>query len=107
MKKLWELYSYSIILFVLSLLSVCIFLIHLDEHEKKDFMKITVNEGDSLWKIAGEFSDEHKLTSTDFVKWVEKNNGILGGRIFPGDEIVIPVVSNKSSQTEYASSYLK
>ncbi|MBS4189337.1 LysM peptidoglycan-binding domain-containing protein [Bacillus sp. FJAT-49705] len=106
MKKLWNLYSYAIILFVLSFITALIMIIQLGGSGKSDYIKITVNEGDTLWQIAEEFSNEHTLSVKEFVVWVEQNNGILSGRIFPGDELVIPVVQENSAKkpTELASS---
>ncbi|QED47639.1 cell division suppressor protein YneA [Cytobacillus dafuensis] len=106
MKKLWNLYSYAIILFVLSFITALILIVQLGGPGKSEYIKITVNEGDSLWQIAEDFSDEHTLTVKEFVVWVEQNNGISSGRIFPGDELVIPVVQDNSvrKQTELASS---
>ncbi|WNS77265.1 LysM peptidoglycan-binding domain-containing protein [Bacillus sp. DTU_2020_1000418_1_SI_GHA_SEK_038] len=107
MKKLWNQYSYAIILFVLSFLTVFIVINQLGESENINYMKITVNDGDTLWQIAEDFSTNHELTAMEFINWVERNNGISGERIFPGDELVIPVLEDYSSQvhTELASSH--
>lgn len=103
MKKLWDLYSYSIILLVLSLLTALIIFFRTGVSSNEEFMTITVSEGDTLWEIAEVLSAQHSLTSKEFVKWVEKNNAIYGDRIFPGDELVIPVTINNSEMKEYAS----
>ncbi|MBY0120595.1 LysM peptidoglycan-binding domain-containing protein [Bacillus sp. S/N-304-OC-R1] len=106
MKKLWNQYSYAIILFVLSFLSAFILIFQLGESENNSYIKITVNEGDTLWQIAEDFSDKHNLSADEFVTWVERNNGIASGRIYPGDELVIPVVEQHEANlhTELASS---
>lgn len=106
MKKLWNQYSYAIILFVLSFITVFILICQLGETDDNNYMKITVNEGDTLWQIAEDFSREHNFTAAEFVTWVERNNGIAGGRIYPGDELVIPVLENREINigTELASS---
>lgn len=103
MKKLWDSYSYAIILFALGLLAAIILIIRFGVANNEEFMRITVNEGDSLWRLAEDYSAEHSLTSDEFVKWVETNNAISAGRIFPGDELVIPVALNNSKGTQYAS----
>ncbi|MGN7175030.1 cell division suppressor protein YneA [Paenibacillus sp. FSL R5-0490] len=91
LNKLWKSYSYAIILFVLSLAASFILLVLIETPDTEKFVKVTVAEGDSLWKIAENFSSEHSLSTDQFINWVEQNNGIAAGRIFPGDEIVIPV----------------
>ncbi|USK40751.1 LysM peptidoglycan-binding domain-containing protein [Cytobacillus firmus] len=91
LNKLWKSYSYAIILFVLSLAASFIMLVQVETPDTEKFVKVTVAEGDSLWEIAENFSSEHSLTTDQFINWVERNNGIAAGRIFPGDEIVIPV----------------
>lgn len=103
MKKLWDLYSYAIILFILSLLITIIIAFRFGDSNYEQYMVITVNEGDSLWKIAENLSSNHTMTSQEFVKWVEKNNNIYDNRIYPGDELMIPVVVNSSAVIEYAS----
>ncbi|WP_246197155.1 cell division suppressor protein YneA [Cytobacillus depressus] len=106
MKKLWKQHSYAIILFVLSIFTVFIIMNQLGDAESEKYLKITINDGDTLWQIAEDFSAEHKLSPIEFIKWVESNNGIAGERIFPGDELVIPVINNSvnTSQKELASS---
>ncbi|MEK3855003.1 cell division suppressor protein YneA [Cytobacillus sp. FSL H8-0458] len=91
LNKLWKSYSYAIILFVLSLAASFILLVLIETPDTEKFVKVTVAEGDTLWKIAENFSSEHSLSTDQFINWVEQNNGIAAGRIFPGDEIVIPV----------------
>ncbi|GLB59245.1 cell division suppressor protein YneA [Cytobacillus sp. NCCP-133] len=107
LKKLWKSYSYAIILFVLSLAASVILVVQMETLESDKFVTVRVSEGDSLWEIAENFSAEHSLSSNEFVSWVEQNNGITGGRIFPGDVIVIPVKAVKGQPfTELASSEL-
>ncbi|WP_180968061.1 cell division suppressor protein YneA [Cytobacillus massiliigabonensis] len=107
MKKLWNQYSYAIILVVLSLLTSFILIVHNGVSGEDGLMKITVNEGDSLWQLAEDFSDEHMLSAKEFVEWVERHNGISGDRIYPGDELVLPIALEKGNGTQVASSQSK
>lgn len=107
MKKLWDLYSYSIILLVVSLFTILIVFFRSGVSSNDEFMTIKVSEGDTLWEIAEELSSQHSLTSKEFIQWVEKNNAIYNDRIYPGDELVIPVTINNSEIKEYASLNLK
>jgi LysM repeat protein len=103
MKHLWNKYSYTIVLFAISLLAAFMLSLQIDSPESENYIKITVNEGDSLWKIAEEYSNEHTLAINDFIHWVQNNNGIADGRIYPGEEIIIPVLQVNETQTELAS----
>lgn len=64
---------------------------------------ITVSEGDSLWEISDQFSDQHPLSNKEFVKWVMLHNDIEEDQIFPGEELIIPVNQETWSSTELAS----
>lgn len=103
MKKLWNQYSYAIILISLSCISAFILSIHFHSFDKTDYVKVTVSEGDSLWKIANVYSGEDSLSNKEFISWVKKHNRIEGDQIYPGDEIVIPISNQKSEITELAS----
>ncbi len=106
-KKLWDLYSYSIILVVIIFLTSLIVFFRSGLASNDEYMTITVSEGDTLWEIAEELSPQLSLTSKEFVQWVEKNNSIYADRIYPGDELVIPVTLKNYEVKEYASLNLK
>ena len=101
MKKLWNQYSYAIILLLLSCSIALIIAIH--KNEKDQFLKVTVSEGDSLWKISEQFAGQHALSGKQFVSWVKQHNNIDGDQIFPGEKIMIPVNKKTPSPTEFAS----
>ncbi|MBP2240231.1 LysM repeat protein [Cytobacillus eiseniae] len=103
-KKLWNQYSYAIILIILSLLTSFILFFQNNGAGKENLMKITVNNGDSLWQIAEEYADEHSISPKQFVQWVQKTNEITGDRIYPGDELIIPIKITNANVTELASS---
>ncbi|HEY2422403.1 MAG TPA: LysM peptidoglycan-binding domain-containing protein [Neobacillus sp.] len=101
MKNLWNEYSYALILIVLT----CLITIMISIHSKSNdvFLKVTVSEGDSIWKISEQFSDQHTLSNTEFVSWVKQHNNIEGEKIFPGEKIMIPVNKTAPSPIEFAS----
>jgi hypothetical protein len=101
MKKLWNQYSYAIILLVLSCSIAIIISIH--NNDKDKYLKITVSDGDSLWKISEQFSNQHSLSGNQFISWVKKHNEINGDQIFPGEKIIIPVNKETPSSIEFAS----
>lgn len=89
MKKLWEKYSYVIILIAISYAAIFTVIHKLDKSD--EFINVTVQQGDSLWEIAEEFSNSHSMTNSEFISWVKEQNGIEGDAIHPGESLVIPV----------------
>jgi LysM repeat protein len=103
MKKIWEKYSYAILLFILSCSLAFILSLRFNTNVDEKFITITVSEGDSLWNISNEYSEQHSLSNTEFISWVKQHNEMEGDKIFPGEEIVIPVNYETGSLTELAS----
>ncbi|PLS04761.1 cell division suppressor protein YneA [Neobacillus cucumis] len=96
MKKLWNQYSYAITLIILSFTLAIV--LSFKHHSDDRYVKVTIEQGDTLWKISNQFKDQHSLTNKEFVSWVKKHNENASDQIFPGEEIVIPV-SKKATQT--------
>lgn len=101
MKKLWKQYSYAITLIILS--CSLAFLLSLQQESEDKYVKVTISEGDSLWEIANQYSEQHSLSHKEFVSWVKKMNKNSSDQIFPGEEIIIPVRIDNQSTTELAS----
>lgn len=103
MKRLWQKYSYTIILVVLSIAVLFVFsgAFQIDKNEK--YITVTVEEGDSLWTLSKQYDDEHRLSFEQFLDWVEKENGVINGEIYAGDLLLIPVEKERISQKVYAS----
>ena len=101
MKKLWVNNSYAIILIAAGLIFSLAVEVHSMISDDK-YITVTIEEGQSLWEIAQTFKDEHNLSERQFVSWVEKENGIEGEVIYPGDEILIPVVAEHIEPTQIA-----
>jgi LysM repeat protein len=103
MKKLWEKYSYAIVLIILSCSLAFILSLRFNSTVEEKFVTITVSEGDSLWQISNQYSDHHSYSNNEFVSWIKQHNNLEGDRIYPGDEITIPINLEVESLTEYAS----
>jgi cell division protein YceG involved in septum cleavage len=103
LKTLWNQYSYAIFIIILSFSLA--FLLSLRENpiEEQEYISITISEGDSLWKLSNQFSEQHTLSNKEFISWVKKHNNIQGDKILAGEEIIIPVNKEVSSSTELAS----
>ncbi len=104
MKKIWNQYSFAIILILLSCTLAVILSVKQNGSDQDSYIKITVSEGDSLWEISDQYSGWHSLSNKEFISWVRKHNTNVGDEIFPGEKIIIPVSRNSSiSSTELAS----
>jgi cell division protein YceG involved in septum cleavage len=101
MRKVWESYSYVLILFAVSLLFSAVMAGHLGSGEE-EYITVTVKEGESLWELAEELSHGHNLSKREFIAWVEKANGIVGGRILAGEELIVPIVTETLDSTQIA-----
>lgn len=93
MKQVWSSYSYTII-FAAGLLSL-ILLMTFTNFEKSDeqFMKVTVESGDTLWAMAEQY-EEADMSTTEFVKWVREANELKTTHIQEGQTIVLPIEKN-------------
>ncbi|MDR7076176.1 LysM repeat protein [Neobacillus niacini] len=103
MEKIWEKYSYAILLMILCCGLAFILSLRFNSDVEEKFLSITVSEGDSLWEIANQYSDQHSYSNNEFISWVKQHNEIVGDNIYPGEEIIIPVNYEVGSLTEYAS----
>ena len=108
MKTLWNHYSYAIVLILLSCITALVFSIRFDTFHHKQCVTVTVSQGDTLWKIADDYSEAQSLSKTEFVNWVKIHNQIDEDHIFPGEKITIPVSNNpQSTNNEFASAVVK
>ena len=103
MNKIWNQYSYAIFLILLSCFLAFILSLRFTSGPDEEFLLISVSEGDSLWAISDQFSDQHELSNKEFIKWVKLHNNLKEDQIFPGDELIIPVNQETWSSTELAS----
>lgn len=103
MKNLWNQYSYAIILLLVSCSIALILSFQHNSNDQDKYLKVTITEGDSLWKISNQYSGQHSLSNKEFVSWVKKHNKNVDDQIFPGEEIIIPVSTESSDTTELAS----
>lgn len=70
--------------------------------ERKQYVKIEVQEGDTLWELAdrikgGKTADKHK-----FIEWVADKNNLPTSVIKPGDVLILPVAKQHSDQYQLA-----
>ncbi|XJZ28597.1 LysM peptidoglycan-binding domain-containing protein [Bacillota bacterium Lsc_1132] len=103
MKNLWNRYSYAIVLVVLSISTALVLSFLSHSFHKENYVNITINEGDSLWKIAQQYSSEYSLSNDQFIGWVKEHNEIEGDQIYPGEKIIIPIKNSDIGTKEFAS----
>lgn len=59
------------------------------------YQQVIVETGDSLWKIADQHNEEHRLSVQDMVQILVSENEISNGMVYPGQVIQIPYPSKK------------
>jgi LysM repeat protein len=101
MKKMCQNNSYTILLIATSLILSLVLASGLKLDDEK-YIKVTVESGASLWELAEDFSEDHNLSKHEFVAWVERKNGISNGKIYVGEELILPVTPRTSDATQYA-----
>ncbi|WP_404331565.1 cell division suppressor protein YneA [Mesobacillus maritimus] len=101
MKKIWRNNSYTILLIATSLILSLVLASGLKLDDEK-YITVTVESGASLWEMAEDFSENHNLSKNEFVAWVERKNGISDGKIYVGDELLLPVTPASSDAKQYA-----
>lgn len=55
------------------------------------YQAIKVAKGDSLWSLAEDYQELHKMDQIEFIKWVQDENNLITTKIVPGEELTIPV----------------
>ena len=67
------------------------------------YVKIEVQQGDTLWSIADQVADTKKINKNDFIEWVADKNQLQTSDIQPGDELVIPLKKKHQDAYELAT----
>lgn len=59
----------------------------------KYYTSVTVEAGETLWDIAGEFISDDFESVKDYIKEVKHINHITEDRIYAGEELIVPYYS--------------
>ncbi|WP_164985230.1 LysM peptidoglycan-binding domain-containing protein [Ammoniphilus sp. CFH 90114] len=54
------------------------------------YEQVIVQSGDSLWKIADQFNEDHQLTIPQMIQLIIDENQLDSAYIYPGQQIHIP-----------------
>ncbi|MBS4194086.1 cell division suppressor protein YneA [Lederbergia citri] len=103
MVSLWKKYSYAILFFIITILMGFYILFSGTEKNHTDLV-ITVQKGDTLWSISQKNSERFGMSTTDFMKLLEKENQLKTTSIKSGDLLVISGSNIKftNDKVEYA-----
>jgi len=94
MKQLCHYLAFS----VLSIMLIAAFLYVSEPVNKDEYIEITISSGDTLWQLAEQYSESHKLSTKEFINWVMEVNNLTTQRIVAGDKIVIPVLKSDAEE---------
>lgn len=83
--------SYIIVFGIVFILMLVTLHHSLAAKDESRYVKVEIENGDTLWEIAEKYSEQHSYTTKGFIDWVEKNNTINGNHIISGETLVIPV----------------
>ncbi|WP_099221365.1 cell division suppressor protein YneA [Listeria costaricensis] len=91
LKAIWDKHYATVIVLVGCVAMGIILMLFLAGTDTDNYSKIDVSEGDSVWALAADYSDESHMNQEEFVQWVEKENHLADGQIKAGDSLIIPV----------------
>lgn len=60
-----------------------------------EYEEVIVQTGDSLWRIADQYNEDHDLSISQMVQVIIDENQLSNPYIYPGQVIQIPFASNK------------
>ncbi|MFT0801010.1 cell division suppressor protein YneA [Bacillus swezeyi] len=70
--------------------------------ESKQYVKIEVQEGDTLWEIADRIEGGKSSDKQKFIEWVADKNDLPTSVIKPGDVLILPVTKQHSDRYQLA-----
>ncbi len=84
-------WSFVIVLIVIVSIMGSYSFVKANSEAKAEYVKIKIEQGDTLWGLSSKYKKDHTFTADAFVSWVEKNNGVQAERLKPGQMVTIPV----------------
>ncbi|TYS53766.1 LysM peptidoglycan-binding domain-containing protein [Rossellomorea marisflavi] len=97
--KLWANYSYILVFFGLALMASIYFILQMGGGVS--YHSIEVQDGDTLWTIAEEYSSDSSMSTDEFIKWVGERNNLSTYTISAGDSLVLPVEKKLGINGDY------
>lgn len=87
--------NYSFMLILAVIMTASAFYFVFSAADNVSYQEIKVGQGDSLWSLADEYKDLHKMDEIEFIKWVQDENNLITTKILPGEQLTIPVPAVK------------
>ncbi|MGX1264521.1 hypothetical protein RKD55_002325 [Rossellomorea marisflavi] len=97
--RLWANYSYILVFFCMALVASIYFILQMEDGVS--YHSIEVQEGDTLWTIADEYSHDSSMSTDEFIKWVGERNNLATYTISAGDSLVLPVEKKLGINGDY------
>lgn len=84
-------WSYIIVFAVLLILTFFVLSTSIASAKPEQYVKITIEEGDTLWGISESYGEQSDLSRSNFINWTIERNHIQVRKLIPGQSIIIPV----------------
>lgn len=91
MSKLWEKYSYTIILLICGFIACIMIVANTGQPDSSKYVSVTVKNGETVWQLSNEYAGSYNMSKKQFIKWIEDHNNVAANNISAGEELVIPV----------------
>jgi hypothetical protein len=91
--------SFYIAFFMSIILFFVIAYLSSDARIQDEYVEVKLSTNETVWDLAEEYSEQHSLTPSDFVVWVEENNHIDPNHVRAGVSITIPVIKEKQQDS--------
>ncbi|MBO8162603.1 MAG: LysM peptidoglycan-binding domain-containing protein [Brevibacillus sp.] len=62
-----------------------------EQPDQMTYKVVTVQPGDSLWKLAAKYRDEAGMSLYELIDEIKYRNNLSGALIYPGQNLMIPV----------------
>ena len=90
----------TILVLIAALTVCCISYAH--SENSYDVCEFTVCEGDTLWCIAEQYTDE-SIDIREYIREIKKLNGLESAELMPGDILIIPIYETSSEDSSLCS----
>ncbi|KAA0547846.1 LysM peptidoglycan-binding domain-containing protein [Bacillus sp. BGMRC 2118] len=89
------------IAFILTIGTFC-FIAYVTNNEQleEEYIQMEITANETVWEIAEKYSNNHNLSTWEFVKWVEDKNKIDADHIAIGTALILPIEKNEKNEKD-------